>query len=226
MKSITNIIQNLKQSPLSVIVRTKKFENACRILKNTLENGFSFAEVTLTIPNAYTLIEETSRKYPQATIGAGTVLTLKEAQKAIHSGAEYLVSPVYNEDILKWALEKNILYIPGVMTVNEMYYAFQKGASLLKVYPVSCFSPETLKLISNPFPYFKILATGGVDLNNIISYFKAGVWAVGITGVLGSDEHGGLVDEQETASLAIKYVNIVKHITTEREREKHLYVNK
>nr|QOX89578.1 bifunctional 4-hydroxy-2-oxoglutarate aldolase/2-dehydro-3-deoxy-phosphogluconate aldolase ['Parthenium hysterophorus' phyllody phytoplasma] len=82
--------------------------------------------MTLTIPQAFSLIKEISLQYPKAMIGAGTVLTLHEAKTALESGAQYLVSPVYNEEILNWSIENDILYVPGVMTVNEMYLAIQK----------------------------------------------------------------------------------------------------
>ncbi|WBL31563.1 bifunctional 4-hydroxy-2-oxoglutarate aldolase/2-dehydro-3-deoxy-phosphogluconate aldolase [Candidatus Phytoplasma sacchari] len=207
-------IEKLKKNPISVIVRTKKFEDAKKILKNTIENGFFFAEITLTIPNSFQLIYETKKKYNEIIIGAGTVLKLEEAKKAVEMGAEYLVSPIYNEKILKWSLENNILYIPGVMTVNEMYKVTKQGAKIFKLYPATFLSSETLKLIKQPFPNFNILATGGINLNNIKSYFDAGVLAVGITGILGGISEK--INEEEIANLAKKYINISKQIIRER----------
>ncbi|KXT29165.1 KDPG and KHG aldolase family protein [Candidatus Phytoplasma oryzae] len=214
MENIKKNISKLQQNPISVIVRTKTFQNAQKILKNTIENGFVFAEITLTIPNAFELIKETKKKYPQIMIGAGTVLNLEEAKKAVQSGANYLVSPIYNKEILKWSLKEDKLYIPGVMTINEMYNVTKNGAKIFKLYPSTFLSPQTLKLIQQPFPQFKILATGGIDLNNIESYFKAGVLAVGITGQLGGISQ--IVDEEEIKKLSIKYINIMKKILKER----------
>ncbi|MGM1458965.1 MAG: bifunctional 4-hydroxy-2-oxoglutarate aldolase/2-dehydro-3-deoxy-phosphogluconate aldolase, partial [Columbia Basin potato purple top phytoplasma] len=198
------------------IVRTKTYKDAQKVLKNTLENGFLFAEITLTVPNAYELIKENSKKYPKAYIGAGTVLTLEEAKKSIEKGAKYLVSPVYNEEILKWSLDNDILYIPGVMTVNEMYHVTQSGAQIFKFYPAVSLTPETLKLIKSPFPNFKILATGGINLNNIENYFDAGILAVGITGILGGISD--IVDEKIISNLASKYVQIIQKIIQKRGR--------
>ncbi|QTX02695.1 2-dehydro-3-deoxyphosphogluconate aldolase / (4S)-4-hydroxy-2-oxoglutarate aldolase [Candidatus Phytoplasma luffae] len=214
MENIQKHIKKLKLNPLSVIVRTKTYENAQKVLKNTLENGFLFAEITLTVPNAYQLIKENSEKYPDACIGAGTVLTLDEAKKSIEKGAQYLVSPVYNKEILKWSLENDILYIPGVMTVNEMYHATEQGAQIFKFYPATSLTPETLKLIKSPFPNFKILATGGINLYNMESYFDSGVLAVGITGVLGGASD--IVDEKIISNLAMEYLKIMKKIIQKR----------
>jgi 2-dehydro-3-deoxyphosphogluconate aldolase/(4S)-4-hydroxy-2-oxoglutarate aldolase len=214
MENIKKNIKKLSENPISVIVRTKKFEDAKKVLKNTLENGFIFAEITLTIPNAYELIKITKINYPQTYIGAGTVLTLEEAKKSIKMGANYLVSPIYNEKILEWSLQKDILYIPGVMTVNEMYNVTKKGAKIFKLYPSIFLSPNTLKLIQQPFPQFQIFATGGIDLTNIKDYFQAGVLAVGITGVLGGASN--IIDEKEISDLAIKYIDITNKISNER----------
>ncbi|MDC9031837.1 bifunctional 4-hydroxy-2-oxoglutarate aldolase/2-dehydro-3-deoxy-phosphogluconate aldolase [Columbia Basin potato purple top phytoplasma] len=214
MENIKKHIKQLSLNPLSVIVRTKTYEDAQKVLKNTLENGFLFAEITLTVPNAYELIQESSKKYPKAYIGAGTVLTLEEAKISIEKGAKYLVSPVYSEEILKWSLDNDILYIPGVMTVNEMYHVTQSGAQIFKFYPAVSLKPETLKLIKNPFPNFKILATGGINLNNIENYFDSGVLAVGITGILGGISD--IVDEKIISNLASKYVQIINKIIQKR----------
>lgn len=216
MKNIKKHIKQLSLNPISVIVRTKTYKDAQKVLKNTLENGFLFAEITLTVPNAYELIQESSKKYPKAYIGSGTVLTLEEAKISIKKGAKYLVSPVYSEEILKWSLDNDILYIPGVMTVNEMYHVTQSGAQIFKFYPAVSLKPETLKLIKNPFPNFKILATGGINLNNIENYFDSGVLAVGITGILGGISD--IVDEKIISNLASKYVQIIQKIIQKRGR--------
>lgn len=215
MKRIKKTLDILKRKPISVIVRTSSTHNAYKVLKNTLENGFNFAEITLTVPQAYDVIKFTSQKYKDAVIGAGTVLTLAEAEKAIQSGARYLVAPVYNEEILKWSLKNDILYVPGVMTVNEMFYAVQQGAQLLKFYPAVAFDINFLKLIFQPFPQFKILATGGIDLMNIKEFFQAGVYAVGITGKLGdpSDE----TSDEDIANLSKQYIGYVDKITSQKE---------
>ncbi|WIA07558.1 MAG: 2-dehydro-3-deoxyphosphogluconate aldolase / (4S)-4-hydroxy-2-oxoglutarate aldolase [Candidatus Phytoplasma cynodontis] len=214
MNKINNHIAKLKKMPISVIVRTKTFEDAQKVLKNTIENGFFFAEITLTIPNAFQLIYETKKKYNKIMIGAGTVLTLKEAEKSIKLGADYLVSPVYNEEILEWSLKKDILYIPGVMTVNEMYNVTKKGAQIFKLYPSTFLHHETLKLIKQPFPNFNILATGGIDLSNMKYYFEAGVLAVGITGILGGASK--IVKEKEIANLSKQYILAIQKILKEK----------
>lgn len=214
MKIIKKHLRTLHENPLSVIVRTNSSSNAYKIIKNTVENGFKFVEITLTNPNVYQIISETRQNYPEAIIGAGTVLILEEAKRAVQAGAQYLVSPIFTKEILKWSLENDILYVPGVMTVNEMYQAHQKGAQLLKFYPATALSINTLSLIAQPFPNFKVLATGGIDLYNINNYFEAGVYAVGITGELGGANDQ--TSDQEIADLAKQYVEKIKKIVLKR----------
>ncbi|PQP79751.1 hypothetical protein C6B37_01335, partial [Candidatus Phytoplasma phoenicium] len=134
---------------------------------------------------------------------------------AIQSGAQYLVSPVYNEEILKWSLKNDILYVPGVMTVNEMFHAVQQGAQLLKFYPAVALDINFLKLIFQPFPQFKVLATGGIDLSNIKEFFQAGVYAVGITGKLGGASDETL--DEDIAYLSKQYIEYVDKITSQKE---------
>ncbi|WP_368486542.1 bifunctional 4-hydroxy-2-oxoglutarate aldolase/2-dehydro-3-deoxy-phosphogluconate aldolase [Spiroplasma sp. DGKH1] len=217
MKKITEHITTLIKHPLSVIVRTSTRQNAYRVIKNTVMNGFKFVEVTLTVPEAYEVINQARTEFPTAIIGAGTVLTLKEAQEAIKAGAQYLVSPVYSPEILKWSLKNDILYVPGVMTVNEMYQAYQAGAQLLKFYPAISSPTEVLQLIANPFPNFKILATGGISLENMGAYFNAGVLAVGITGKLGGANDNDR--DEDIAALAKQYVNKLESIMQERDEQ-------
>ncbi|AHF57773.1 hypothetical protein SPE_0645 [Spiroplasma eriocheiris CCTCC M 207170] len=101
------------------------------------------------------------------------------------------------------------------MTVNEMYQAYQAGAQLLKFYPAVSSPPEALQLIANPFPNFKILATGGISLENMGAYFKAGVLAVGITGKLGGASDNDR--DEDIAKLAKQYVNKLETIMQERD---------
>lgn len=214
MENIEKHLVKLAAKPVSVIVRTSSEENAWKIISNSVKAGIEFIEITLTVPNALQLIKKAATEFENVLIGAGTVLTVEEAKQSIAAGAHYLVSPVYCNKILKWSLKKDILYVPGVMTVNEMYQAYNAGAKLLKLYPSTYLNPEILSLISNPFPDFKILATGGINLDNLEQYFKNGVFAVGIT-----DELGGAAESttaKEIKDLAKKYLSKTLSVVKER----------
>ncbi|WP_425380553.1 bifunctional 4-hydroxy-2-oxoglutarate aldolase/2-dehydro-3-deoxy-phosphogluconate aldolase [Spiroplasma endosymbiont of Stenodema calcarata] len=217
MKKISEHLTTLIKNPLSVIVRTSTRQNAYRVIKNTVSNGFKFVEVTLTVPEAYEVIKQARQEFPTAIIGAGTVLTINDAQEAIKAGAQYLVSPVYSPEILKWSLKNDILYVPGVMTVNEMYSAYNAGAQLLKFYPAVSVPPEAFQLIANPFSNFKILATGGITLENMEAYFKSGILAVGITGKLGGANDDDR--DEDIAKLAKQYVKKLADIMKERDEQ-------
>lgn len=100
MTKIEEHLNLLAAHPLSVIVRTKSAANAERVIKNTVEQGFKFVEVTLTVPDALNVIKKARKAFPNAIIGAGTVLTVAEAETAVAAGAQYLVSPIYSKAIL------------------------------------------------------------------------------------------------------------------------------
>ena len=112
-------------------------------------------------------------------LGAGTVLDSETARIAILSGAAYIVSPSFNLETAKLCNRYRVPYIPGCMTINEVITAMEAGADIIKIFPADLFGPKIIKDIKGPLPQAKMMPTGGVDVDNVGEWIKAGAVAVG-----------------------------------------------
>ena len=112
-------------------------------------------------------------------LGAGTVLDSETARMAILSGANYIVSPAFNLDTAKLCNRYRVPYIPGCMTITEAITAMEAGADIIKIFPADLFGPKIIKDIKGPLPQAKMMPTGGVDVDNVDQWIKAGAVAVG-----------------------------------------------
>lgn len=144
------------------------------------------------MPGATEVIKALKETFPadKLIVGAGTVLDAATARIAILAGAEYIVSPGFDEETAKLCNLYQIPYMPGCMTITEMMKAMQYGADIVKLFPGSAFGPSFVKAVKAPLPQANIMPTGGVSLDNVEEWFKNGVVAVGAGGKLatGSSE--------------------------------------
>lgn len=208
MKKIENHINLFKKHRLSTIVRTSDTNLAYKVVKASVNAKIKFVEVTLTIPKANELIRKCRDDFKDLVIGAGSVLTLEQAKKAVEYGAQYLVSPVSNLEILKWSLENDILFVSGALTPSEMYTLFENGAKLIKFYPAIANPFDYIKLIKQPLPNLSILATGGINLENIIKFLDAGCLGCGVSDKLGNPDKDATIDD--LTKIAEEYQNKIK----------------
>jgi len=121
-------------------------------------------------------------------IGAGTILTVEQAHDAISAGASYIVSPVFNEKVVKLCNERDIAVMPGCMTPTEVYTAWNAGADVVKIFPAGVGGWNFFKDLKGPLPHINIMPTGGVNLETAACFIKAGACAVGVGGALVSKE--------------------------------------
>lgn len=207
MNQIKKHIAALEASKLSTIVRTNDYDHAYNIIKASREGGIKFIEITLTIPNALELIKQTRIDFPDLYIGAGTILEIDQAIEAVKMGAQYLVSPIASVELVKWSNEQNILCIAGAVTPTEMYALWKAGAHLIKFFPATAMPKDYIKIVHNPHPEFKFIATGGIDYNNINDYLDAGCIAAGVTADLGGASIS--TPYEKLVEIAKKYVDKV-----------------
>ena len=172
-----------------------------------IEGGVTAVEVTFTCPDALEVIRALADRYgTQAAIGAGTVLTADEVARAVDAGATYMIAPNVNTDVIACCVDNDVLAVPGAYTPTEIEFAYRSGAGLVKLFPAMPIGPDYLKAIRGPFPDIPIMATGGVTLENIPEFVKAGANAIGMGSVLvGADalKPGGLGRVCERAQRAI-----------------------
>lgn len=175
------IITKICDSGIVAVVRANDAEQAVRIADACIEGGVPAIELTFTVPGAHHVIEELSKRYTpdQIILGAGTVMDSETARIAILSGAQYIVSPYFSLDTVKLCNRYRVACMPGAMTIKEVVEAMEAGADIVKLFPGELGGPKMIKAIRGPIPYAKIMPTGGVDVNNVADWIKAGAVAVG-----------------------------------------------
>lgn len=177
------IIDQIKKNYLFAVIRAKDAVTAVKVSEAAILGGIKNIEVTYTTPDASKAIKELDFKYkddPTVVIGAGTVTSSKLAKQALESGAKFLVSPDFSNEIMELAIREKIEYFPGCMTPTEITTAVYAGAKIIKVFPGGIVGPSFIKDIHGPFPEIALMPSGGVNLNNLKDWQKAGACAVGI----------------------------------------------
>lgn len=181
--SPSDFLETLRKERGSAILRTKETAVAREAMKAAIGGGFKIIEFTLTIPGVYDLISEFAAD-SGLTVGAGTILTAEEAHRAVNAGAEFLVSPVLDEEVIAAANSLNVAMMPGCSTPTEMLRAHRLGAPLQKLFPAPGTGADWVRHTLGPLPMLKIVPTSGVTLQNAEAYLDAGAWAVGFTASL------------------------------------------
>ena len=180
------IIGRIKEGGLVAVVRAENAEKAISITEACIEGGVAAIELTFTVPFAHQVIETLAKRYDKGEIiiGAGTVLDGETARIAMLSGARFIVSPCFKEDIVRLCNRYRTPVMPGVMTVTEAVAAMEAGADVLKVFPGELLGPSFIKALRGPLPYAQIMPTGGVSEANAADWIKAGAVALGVGGAL------------------------------------------
>ncbi|QVI34812.1 bifunctional 2-keto-4-hydroxyglutarate aldolase/2-keto-3-deoxy-6-phosphogluconate aldolase [Lacticaseibacillus chiayiensis] len=164
------------------VVRGNDADEAVKTVDAVIAGGVTGIELTFTVPHADKALDELSEKYADrddVLIGAGTVLDPATARLAIIAGAKFIVSPSFNADVAKICNLYSIPYTPGCFTPTEIQTALEAGVDLVKVFPGSVAGPAMVKALHGPFPQLAIMPTGGVSLDNLETWFDAGVSLVG-----------------------------------------------
>ena len=163
------------------VVVIKDINDALPTLKALKDGGINCAEITFRTACAAQAISEGVKAFPDMNIGAGTVINVEQAKKAIDAGAKFLVSPGLSEEVALYAKEKGIAYYPGCVTPTEIMKALDLGIDIVKFFPANVYGGlKALKALSAPFPQIKFIPTGGVDLSNLQEFLAfEKVFAVG-----------------------------------------------
>ena len=175
------IISRIRDCGIVAVVRAESSDQARRISDDCLEGGVAAVEITFTVPGAHKVIEQLAATYSsgEMILGAGTVMDPETARIAILSGAQYVVSPYLNIDTVKLCNRYRIPVMPGAMTIKEVVEGMEAGADIIKIFPGELFGPRIIKAIKGPLPQAQLMPTGGVDLDNVQEWIKAGAAAVG-----------------------------------------------
>ncbi|MDF2614426.1 MAG: eda [Clostridia bacterium] len=203
------VINRITEAGLVVVVRADDGEQAKRITEACLKGGAAAIEITYTVPGATRIIEELAKEYKgDIIIGAGTVLDPETARAAILAGAEYVVSPYLSVPVVKLCNRYQVPCMPGVMTIEGVVEAMEAGADILKVFPGEAFGPKIIKAIKGPLPQANMMPTGGVSIDNVAEWIKAGAVAVGAGGSLIAGAKTG--DYDSITKLSREFVDKIK----------------
>jgi len=173
MTHVEKLIEELKTHQLMVAVRTETTEDAYNAAAACIEGGIRFIEITFSVPGADEVIRRLS-KDKRVTVGAGTVLSTEDVRKALHAGASYIVSPNFDEEVVKFTKKEGALSIPGACTPTEVYRAYKGGGDIIKLFPfVEIGGLGFLKAIRGPMPFVRYMLCGGATIDNVSQYLAA-----------------------------------------------------
>ncbi|SHJ69720.1 2-keto-3-deoxy-phosphogluconate aldolase [Geosporobacter subterraneus DSM 17957] len=209
MKRIETI-KKIVECGVVAVIRAESKEEGMKIVEAVKNGGIKALEITMTVPGAVDIIKELSQAYKDedVIIGAGTVLDPETARACILAGAEYIVSPSLNPETVKLCNRYRVPVMPGIMTVKEAVEALELGAEIVKVFPGSAFGPSIISAFKGPLPQGNFMPTGGVNLDNVKDWIKAGAVAVGTGGDLTKGAKTG--NYELVTETAAKFVEEVK----------------
>jgi 2-dehydro-3-deoxyphosphogluconate aldolase/(4S)-4-hydroxy-2-oxoglutarate aldolase len=200
----------IHESGVIAIMRAKSSDQLIRAADAIKAGGVKVIEVTMTTPGALKVIEEATSKYGQDVLfGAGTVLDAETARAALLAGAEYIVAPTLNLEMIALCNRYGIPVVPGCYTPSEMLTAREAGADLVKLFPASVGGPSLVKAILAPLPQLKIVPVGGVNLDTAADFIQMGAYALGVGSSLINQkllDSGDLDELQHRAEAFLKEV--------------------
>lgn len=207
MKKYT-ILKQLQENYLVAVVRGRNFDDTADTIEAILKGGISNIEITYTTPRASELIQHFSTRN-DLCVGAGTVMTVPNADEAIRNGANYIVSPHFDSDISALCNLYHIPYLPGCGSVTEVTDALKSGVDVVKLFPGGILGASFIKDIKGPIPHANVMPSGGVSKENIKDWMANGAFAVGIGSALtrGFDGNNPEVITDNTKAFVEAYQN-------------------
>lgn len=204
------LMVKLREEKLVAVIRGNNEEEVIKTVEAVYKGGIKFIELTFTVPNAPKVIEALVNKFKgeDIVIGAGTCMDLVSARLAILAGAQFVVSPHLDEEIIKLCNSYCIPIFPGATTVKDMLACLSLGASVIKLFPGDIFGPKAIKAFKGPLPQAEFMPTGGVSLDNVSEWLDQGAYAVGVGSVLTKGAKTG--DFKQVEEDARQFVEAVK----------------
>ena len=211
------VLARLKEDCLVAVVRAKNLEQGEKVIDAIIEGGINFIEICMTVDEGspIDLIANMVAKYKdneKIVIGAGTVLDPETARMAIMAGANYVVSPGLNVETIKMCNRYRVPMLPGVMTPTEAITALEAGCDIIKVFPGNIVGPAAISSFKGPLPQGEFMPSGGVDVDNVDKWLKAGAYAVGTGSSLTKGAKTG-----DFAAVTAKAKEFVEAVATARK---------
>ena len=178
----SEVLKQIKEVGIIPVVRATTADEAIRAIDAIREGGIGVLEITMTVPNAITVIEQVTTRFgTHALVGAGTVLDVETAKSCISAGAKFIVSPSLNLETIAFCREQDVAVMPGALTPTEVVNAWTAGADFVKVFPAGAVGGASyLKALKAPLPHIELVPTGGVSLTTAADFIHAGAAALGV----------------------------------------------
>lgn len=170
--------EEIKRTGVIGIIRVQTPGNLIKIAEALYAGGLTCVEITMNTPGALRFLESARERLPNVVLGAGTVLDGFTAREAILAGAQFLVTPTLELDVLEVAHRYSTPTIIGAMTPTEILTAWEAGATMVKIFPASVLGPRYLQEIRGPLPQIPLIPTGGITADNAPEFIRAGALAV------------------------------------------------
>ena len=204
-------LARLLDKRIVAVIRAANPDALVDVAEALLAGGVEILEVTFTVPRAVKVLESIAdRLGDRVLLGAGTVLDPETARTALLAGAQFIVAPTTNRDLIELCKRYGKVVLPGALTPTEVLAAWQAGADIVKVFPSDFTGPGYLKALKGPLPQVRLMPTGGVNLKTAEAFLKAGACALGVGGSLVESQAVANHDFARIESLALQYVEIVQ----------------
>lgn len=196
---------------LVAVVRSPDSQQLVEVVRALADGGVCVAEITMTVPNALDVLRQVRQQLgDRVLLGAGTVLDAETARAVLLAGAEFIVAPTVNLEVIRLCQRYDKLVMPGAFTPTEILTAWEAGADIVKVFPADVVGPAFFKALKGPLPQIRLMPTGGVDLQTAAAFLKAGACCLGVGGQLVEPKAVAERNFDRIRELARQYVAIVK----------------
>jgi len=204
-------LERLLDEGIVAIIRAADPSRLVDVAHALFDGGVSVMEVTFTVPKAERVLERVADQLgDKVLLGAGTVLDTETARMAMAAGAQFIVSPVVNLEVIRFCRRYDKLVLPGALTPTEVLAAWEAGADIVKIFPSEVTGPGYLKALAGPLPQVRLMPTGGVNLQTAAAFLQAGACALGIGGSLVDPKAVVAGDLTRITTLARQFVQIVR----------------
>src|SRR5256885_10061113 len=198
------------------VVRSPDSQQLVEVARALADGGVSVVEITMSVPNALDVLRQVRQALgDRLLLGAGTVLDPETARAVLLAGAEYIVAPTVNLDVIRLCQRYDKLVMPGAFSPTEVLTAWEAGADIVKVFPADVVGPAYFKAFRGPLPQVRLMPTGGVDLTTAAAFLKAGACCLGVGGQLVEPDAVARRDFNRIRDLARQYAAIVRQVRGE-----------
>lgn len=212
MRELNPAARRIGELGIVLVVRAEKAgEELMRGIEAVRAGGVEAIEITFSVPGAVSVMESVRKSFGKdVLLGAGTVLRPSDVAAAVNAGAEFIVSPSTDFEVIEISKKLGAAVIPGAFTPTEVVSAWSAGADAVKIFPASVGGPDYIKALRGPLPHVRFVPTGGVGLDNIAEFFKSGAFAVAVGTRLLDKKMLAAGDCDGLTALASKFVAAVK----------------